>query len=97
VLPQDLNDIPVGVLDPEQWYLEHLVPQRVVMDATYLDLPTVAATIRVLVDTAGHLIHSGAKRSREVKRPLTAGPNRKYLMRLVLYSLSRTSKWSNRS
>ena len=59
VLPQDLNDIPVGVLDPEQWYLEHLVPQRVVMDATYLDLPTVAATIRVLMDTARHLIRSG--------------------------------------
>jgi len=54
--PQDFNDIPVGVADPEQWYLEHLVPQRVVMDATYLNLPTVAATIRVLIDTARHLI-----------------------------------------
>jgi adhesin HecA-like repeat protein len=97
VRPQDLNDIPVGVLDPEQWYLEHLVPQRVVMDATYLDLPTVAATIRVLMDTARHQIRSGAKRSQEVKRPLTASPNPQSLMRLVLCSLSRTSKSSNRS
>jgi lipopolysaccharide/colanic/teichoic acid biosynthesis glycosyltransferase len=54
--PQDFNDIPFGVVDPEKWYLEHLVPQRVVMDATYLNLPTVAATIRVLIDTARHLI-----------------------------------------
>jgi lipopolysaccharide/colanic/teichoic acid biosynthesis glycosyltransferase len=56
VRPQDFTNIPVGVLDPEQWYLEHLVPQRVVMDATYLNLPTVAATLHVLIDTARHLI-----------------------------------------
>ena len=56
VRPRDFNDIPVGVLDPERWYLEHLVPQRVVMDATYLNLPTLAATIGVLIDTARHLI-----------------------------------------
>ena len=52
----DLNRIPVDVVDIEQWYLEHLVPQRVVMDATYLDHPTVAATLRVLIDTAHHVI-----------------------------------------
>lgn len=56
---RDFNSIPVDVADAEQWYLEHLVPQRVVMDATYLDHPTVAATLRVLVDTAHHVI-SGA-------------------------------------
>jgi lipopolysaccharide/colanic/teichoic acid biosynthesis glycosyltransferase len=50
------NNIPVGVLDTEQWYLEHLVAQRVVMDATYLDHPTLVATLRVLIDTAKHLI-----------------------------------------
>jgi lipopolysaccharide/colanic/teichoic acid biosynthesis glycosyltransferase len=59
VRPRDFNDIPVGVLDPEQWYLEHLVPQRVVMDATYLDLPSVVATFRVLMDTARHVIRPG--------------------------------------
>jgi lipopolysaccharide/colanic/teichoic acid biosynthesis glycosyltransferase len=52
----DLNRIPVDVVDLEQWYVEHLVPQRVVMDATYLDHPSVAATLRVLIDTANHLI-----------------------------------------
>ena len=53
---RDFNSIPVDVVDAEQWYLEHLVPQRVVMDATYLDHPTVAATLRVLIDTAHHVI-----------------------------------------
>ena len=56
---RDFNSIPVDVADAEQWYLEQLVPQRVVMDATYLDHPTVAATLRVLIDTAHHVI-SGA-------------------------------------
>jgi lipopolysaccharide/colanic/teichoic acid biosynthesis glycosyltransferase len=53
-----LNNIPVDVADTEQWYLKHLVPQRVEMDATYLDHPTLAATLRVLVDTARHVIVS---------------------------------------
>jgi hypothetical protein len=53
---RDFNNIPVDVVDAEQWYLEHLVPQRVVMDATYLDHPTVAATLRVLIDTARHVV-----------------------------------------
>ena len=53
---RDFNSIPVDVADAEQWYLEQLVPQRVVMDATYLDHPTVAATLRVLIDTAHHVI-----------------------------------------
>jgi lipopolysaccharide/colanic/teichoic acid biosynthesis glycosyltransferase len=58
VRSRDLSDIPVGVVDTEQWYIEHLVPRRVAMDATYLDHPTVAATLRVLVDTAHHVISS---------------------------------------
>jgi len=56
VRPLALNSIPEDVVDIEQWYLEHLVPQRVVMDATYLDHPSVAATLRVLIDTARHVI-----------------------------------------
>ena len=57
---RDFNRIPVGVVDVERWYLKHLVPQRVVMDATYLDHPTVAATLRVLIDTAHHVISGEA-------------------------------------
>jgi lipopolysaccharide/colanic/teichoic acid biosynthesis glycosyltransferase len=57
--PGDLNTIPVGELDPERWYLEHLVPRRVAMDATYLNLPTLAATIRILLDTALHVMSRG--------------------------------------
>jgi lipopolysaccharide/colanic/teichoic acid biosynthesis glycosyltransferase len=53
---RDFNSIPADVVDAQQWYLEHLVPQRVVVDATYLDHPTVAATLRVLVETARHVI-----------------------------------------
>jgi lipopolysaccharide/colanic/teichoic acid biosynthesis glycosyltransferase len=53
---RDFNTIPVDVVDAERWYLEHLVAQRVLIDATYLDHPTVAATLRVLIDTARHLI-----------------------------------------
>lgn len=53
---RDLNNIPLDVVDTEQWYLEHLVPQRVTMDATFLDHPTVAAVFRVLIETARHLV-----------------------------------------
>lgn len=56
VRSRDLNNIPFDVVDTEQWYLEYLVPQRVIMDATFLDHPTVAATLRVLIETAHHLV-----------------------------------------
>lgn len=69
VRSRDLNNIPVGVVDTEQWYLEHLVPQRVVMDATYLDHPTVAATLRVLIDTAHHVISGVTPRVRAGESP----------------------------
>lgn len=65
---RDFNSIPVDVVDAERWYLEHLVPQRVVMDATYLDHPTVAATLRVLIDTAHHVI-SAAPPQAEADEP----------------------------
>ena len=42
--------------DPEQWYLENVVPGRVQLDATYLDEPTVAHTMAVLVETAVYLV-----------------------------------------
>jgi len=60
VRSRELNNIPVDVADTEQWYLKHLVPQRVEMDATYLDHPTLTATLRVLVDTARHVIVSSS-------------------------------------
>ena len=66
---RDFNSIPVDVVDAEQWYLEHLVPQRVVMDATYLDHPTVAATLRVLIDTANHLISAEPRQAAADESP----------------------------
>jgi lipopolysaccharide/colanic/teichoic acid biosynthesis glycosyltransferase len=74
VRERDFNDIPVDVLDPEQWYLEHLVPQRVVMDATYLSLPTVAATFRVLFDTAAHLVSREPAASAAGEPPAVQSP-----------------------
>lgn len=53
---RDFNSIPAGVPDPELWYVEHLVPDRVASDATYLAQPTLPATLRVLLDTARHLV-----------------------------------------
>jgi lipopolysaccharide/colanic/teichoic acid biosynthesis glycosyltransferase len=58
---RDFNSIPGDVPDAEQWYLQHLVRQRVVMDATYLDHPSVPATLRVLINTAKHVISSGPR------------------------------------
>lgn len=52
------NNIPDDVVDTERWYLEHLVRQRVKMDATYLDHPTLGATLRVLIQTVRHVISS---------------------------------------
>lgn len=65
----DLNRIPFDVVDTEQWYVEHLVPPRVAMDATYLDHPTLAATLRVLIDTAHQVISGATSRARAGESP----------------------------
>jgi lipopolysaccharide/colanic/teichoic acid biosynthesis glycosyltransferase len=69
VRSRDLNRIPVDVVDTEQWYVDHLVPERVVMDATYLDHPTVAATLRVLIDTGNHMFVGATRRARAGRSP----------------------------
>jgi len=50
--------------DTERWYLEVLVPRRVALDATYLDRPTLLATLVVLKDTALHLLSRSTPRAR---------------------------------
>jgi lipopolysaccharide/colanic/teichoic acid biosynthesis glycosyltransferase len=44
-----------GLDDPEEWYLQQLVPSRVAMDLTYLRDPSAAATVRNLLQTARYL------------------------------------------
>jgi lipopolysaccharide/colanic/teichoic acid biosynthesis glycosyltransferase len=53
---RDAQRLPSDLEDPESWYLEELVPQRVAVDLTYLRAPTARATIRVLVATASYLV-----------------------------------------
>jgi lipopolysaccharide/colanic/teichoic acid biosynthesis glycosyltransferase len=42
--------------DPEEWYLEHVVPRRVDVDAGYLRAPSLSRTVAVLVETAVYLL-----------------------------------------
>ncbi|WP_442276156.1 sugar transferase [Terrabacter sp. 2TAF16] len=43
--------------DPETWYLEHVVPRRVDLDAGYLCAPSLSRTVAVLLETAVYLLH----------------------------------------
>lgn len=43
-------------VDPERWYLEHVVPQRVSLDASYLSGPSLSRTLAVLVETGVYLL-----------------------------------------
>lgn len=56
IRPKDYNAVPSGAQDAEQWYLSHLVVQRVGSDATFLDNPTLAATITVVWETMRYLV-----------------------------------------
>ena len=56
IRPKDYNAVPSGAQDAEQWYLSHLVVQRVASDATFLDNPTLAATISVVGETVRYLV-----------------------------------------
>lgn len=53
---------PVGAVptspapDPEEWYLEHVVPRRVDVDAGYLRAPSFGRTVSVLLETAVYLV-----------------------------------------
>ena len=53
---------PVGAVstspapDPVEWYLEHVVPRRVDVDAGYLRAPSFGRTVSVLLETAVYLL-----------------------------------------
>jgi lipopolysaccharide/colanic/teichoic acid biosynthesis glycosyltransferase len=53
---RDRDVIREDVADVESYYLDVLVPQRVSMDATYCDAPTLRATFRVLMETAAYVL-----------------------------------------
>jgi len=61
---RDVEALSGGADDTERWYLEVLVPRRVALDATYLDRPTLLATLVVLKDTALHLLGRPTPRAR---------------------------------
>ena len=42
--------------DPERWYLEHVVPRRVSLDASYLSAPSLSRTVSVLIETGVYLL-----------------------------------------
>ncbi|WP_460627804.1 sugar transferase [Intrasporangium mesophilum] len=42
--------------DVEQWYLDRLVPQRVAADLTFLDRPSLAATVHIIGMTARYVL-----------------------------------------
>jgi lipopolysaccharide/colanic/teichoic acid biosynthesis glycosyltransferase len=53
---RDADCVPSGATDVEAYYLEVLVPQRVAVDATYLQSPSVRATLTVMAQTLGYLV-----------------------------------------
>jgi lipopolysaccharide/colanic/teichoic acid biosynthesis glycosyltransferase len=53
---RDADCVPSGATDVEAYYLEVLVPQRVAADATYLQSPSVRATLTVMAQTLGYLL-----------------------------------------
>jgi lipopolysaccharide/colanic/teichoic acid biosynthesis glycosyltransferase len=55
----------------EQDYLRRLVPQRVALDATYLDDPSLSKTIGLLGETARHVLsRTGRRIPTEMRRGL---------------------------
>jgi lipopolysaccharide/colanic/teichoic acid biosynthesis glycosyltransferase len=54
----DADTVPPGV-DPEQHYLEALVPRRVALDLEYLADPTLGRTFGILVRTIVHVVRRG--------------------------------------
>jgi lipopolysaccharide/colanic/teichoic acid biosynthesis glycosyltransferase len=56
IRPKDYNRVPSSAQDAEQWYLNHLVVQRVASDATFLDNPTLTATISMVAETMRYLL-----------------------------------------
>lgn len=52
---RDSDVLSPGAVVDENAYLQRLVPVRTAMDATYLQRPSLAATVRVLAETVRHL------------------------------------------
>ncbi|MDH6108527.1 lipopolysaccharide/colanic/teichoic acid biosynthesis glycosyltransferase [Kitasatospora sp. MAP12-15] len=52
----ELAAAPQGVADPEAYYLEVLVPQRVALDSEYLATSSIAGDLAVVLRTVGHLL-----------------------------------------
>ncbi len=46
----------VAATDPVRWYLEHVVPRRVSLDASYLQAPSMSRTLSLLVETGVYLL-----------------------------------------
>lgn len=44
------------VTDADRWYVEHVVPARVALDRSFLDAPSVGATLRVVAQTVGYVV-----------------------------------------
>jgi lipopolysaccharide/colanic/teichoic acid biosynthesis glycosyltransferase len=56
---RDSTVIPAGVADIEEFYLREIVPARARIDLEYLRDPSVACTVRVLLETAVHIAIPG--------------------------------------
>jgi lipopolysaccharide/colanic/teichoic acid biosynthesis glycosyltransferase len=55
---RDADVLGPGTVVDESTYLASLVPARVTLDATYLERPTVRATITILLETLRHVLGS---------------------------------------
>jgi lipopolysaccharide/colanic/teichoic acid biosynthesis glycosyltransferase len=53
---RDASVIGDGIADVEQYYLTHLVPRRVALDATFLRQPTLRAALRLCLLTAADMV-----------------------------------------
>jgi len=61
---EQIHTIPDDV-SAEEYYIEHLLGPKLEVDLDYLAHRTVGSDLRVLVETAGHIIRSLAGRSRD--------------------------------
>lgn len=52
---RDADVVPADIDDPERWYLDRVVPSRVMVDGLYLSRPSLGATLRVVWETVLHL------------------------------------------
>jgi lipopolysaccharide/colanic/teichoic acid biosynthesis glycosyltransferase len=53
---RDSDALPADVSDPERYYLEVLVPRKILLDMNYLAEPSLKETLTVIVATAAHIL-----------------------------------------